>query len=48
MHLNENGAARRPKLGLSFIDKPRPKPQRCASGILTNLELRRLVAEMID
>ena len=48
MHLHKTGAARRTKLGLPFGGKPRPEPQRCASATLTTLELRRLVAEMID
>lgn len=51
MHPNEMGSARRPKLHLSFGDKPHKdnkKQQHCASPLLTNHELRRLVADMVD
>jgi hypothetical protein len=48
MNLHEVGAARRPKLSLSFATGRQAKPQQCASQILPHHELRRLVADMVD
>ena len=48
MQLHDIGAARRPKLTLSFGTKATAKPQPGSSPFLTTDELRRLVAEMVD
>jgi hypothetical protein len=48
MQLHETGAARRPRLGLPFGGRLRPKQPDRTRSVLTDLDLRRLVAEMVD
>jgi len=48
MQVHEVGAKPRRKLGLIFDTKPQAKAPHCASPTLSNHELSRLVADMVD
>jgi hypothetical protein len=48
MHLSNTGAPRRFKLGLPFGRPNNDRDDKRAAATLSNLELRRLVAAMVD